>query len=156
MVTCGLFRCGAVSLWSSCRAQGESRLVQKHRPRVALVVDDSMLVRHCVARYLEQRGFTVAAASNGLDGLEKLSELDVDLIVTDMQMPHMDGQQFITELKKRPGTAVIPIIIVTARKVTGDQNESRANYSIFKDIDIESQLGVALAQIFGKSAAAGK
>jgi CheY-like chemotaxis protein len=68
----------------------------------------------------------------------------------------MDGQQFITELKKRPGTAVIPIIIVTGRKVTGDQSESRANYSIFKDIDIESQLGVALAQIFGKSATAGK
>lgn len=133
-----------------------SRLVKKNKLRVALVVDDSMLVRHCVARYLEQRGFTVAAASNGLDALEKLSELDVDLIVTDMQMPHMDGQQLITELKKKPGTAAIPIIIVTGRKVTGDQSESRANYSIFKDIDIESQLGVALTEIFGMGAAAGK
>ena len=73
-----------------------------------------------------------------------------------MQMPHMDGHQFITELKKRPGSAVIPIIIVTGRKVTGDQSETRANYSIFKDIDIQSQLAVALTEIFGKSAAAGK
>ena len=130
--------------------------MRKDIPRVALVVDDSMLVRHCVSRYLEQRGFTVHAACNGVDGLEKLSELDVDLIVTDMQMPHMDGHQFITELKKRPGSTVIPIIIVTGRKVTGDEGETRANYSIFKDIDIESQLGVALTEIFGKSAAAGK
>ena len=133
----------------------ESSLVKKNTPRVALVVDDSMLVRHCVSRYLEQRGFAVSAASNGLDGLEKLAELDVDLIVTDMQMPHMDGHQFITELKRRPGSAVIPIIIITGRKATNDQSESRANYSIFKDIDIESQLGVALTQIFGKSAGAG-
>jgi CheY-like chemotaxis protein len=130
--------------------------VRKDTPRVALVVDDSMLVRHCVSRYLEQRGFAVHAACNGVDGLEKLAELDVDLIVTDMQMPHMDGHRFITELKKRPGSAVIPIIIVTGRKMTGDQSEARANYSIFKDIDIESQLGVALTEIFGKSAAAGK
>ena len=113
-----------------------------------------MLVRHCVSRYLEQRGFTVAAASNGIEALEKLSELDVDLIVTDMQMPHMDGREFISELKKRPGSAVIPIIIVTGRNVAGDPVELRADYSIFKDIDIESQMYLALTKIFGKGASA--
>ena len=135
-------------------ARGSS-LGKKNTRRVALVVDDSMLVRHCVSRYLEQRGFVVRAASNGLEALERLSELDVDLIVTDMQMPHMDGRQFITELKKRPGAAIIPIIIVTGRKIEGDQVESRADYSIFKDIDMDSQLARALSKIFGGSVAAG-
>jgi CheY-like chemotaxis protein len=141
-------------LWSGPVCTGKGYLSRKNMPRVALVVDDSMLVRHCVSRYLEQRGFTVAAASNGIEALEKLSEMDVDLIVTDMQMPHMDGQQLITELKKRPGSAIIPIIIVTGRKVAGDQVESRADYSIFKDIDIESQMSLALTKIFGKAASA--
>lgn len=127
---------------------------KKRSSRVALVVDDSMLVRHCVSRFLEQRGFTVTAATNGMDAMEKLCELRVDLIVTDMQMPHMSGSELIRELKKTPATAAIPIIVVTGRRPDGGDRQQGANYSIYKDIDIESQLGAALIEIFGKSASA--
>jgi CheY-like chemotaxis protein len=129
-------------------------LGKKRSPRVALVVDDSMLVRHCVSRFLEQRGFSVTAATNGVDAMEKLCELHVDLVVTDMQMPHMSGSELIRELKRTPATAAIPIIIVTGRRPDEDPQEG-ADYSIYKDIDIESQLGAALIEIFGKSASAG-
>jgi CheY-like chemotaxis protein len=121
---------------------------------MALVVDDSMLVRHCVCRFLEQRGFSVTAASNGLEAVEKLCDRHIDLIVTDMQMPRMGGRELIRELKKTPGTAAIPIIVVTGRKLENGQQEKGANYSIYKDIDIETQLGAALIAIFGKSASA--
>lgn len=124
--------------------------------RMALVVDDSMLVRHCVCRFLEQRGFAVTAASNGLEAIEKLCDLHVELLVTDMEMPQMGGSELIRELKKTPETSAIPIIVVTARKLKKGQRENveGADYSIHKDIDIEGQLAAALVKIFGKSACA--
>jgi len=121
--------------------------------RVALVVDDSMLVRHCVCRFLEQRGFTVQAASDGREALQKLAGMRVDLLVTDLEMPRMGGLELIAELKQGTRTTRIPIIIVTGRKVAGDYG-GKADYSIYKDIDIEGQLGKALTKIFGKSLAA--
>ena len=113
-----------------------------------------MLVRHCVCRFLEQRGFLVTAASNGLEAIEKLCNGHVDLVVTDMQMPHMGGTELIRELKKTPTTAAIPIIVVTGRRRARGQTENGADYSIYKDIEIENQLATALIEIFGKSASA--
>ena len=81
-------------------------------PAVALVVDDSMLIRYTVCRSLEERGFTVESATNGAEALQILERLRPDLIVTDMQMPKMSGSELITALKKNPATANIPIIIV--------------------------------------------
>jgi CheY-like chemotaxis protein len=124
---------------------------------VALVVDDSMLIRHTVCRFLEERGFAVESATNGQDGLEALKQVCPDLIVTDMQMPKMGGSEFITALKARPETANIPIVIVAGRQSGFHQQESRADFAIFKDIDIEDQLRKALKTVMGARAAkAGK
>ncbi len=68
---------------------------------VALVVDDSMLIRYTVCRFLEQRGFAVESATNGVEALEILERVQPDLIVTDMQMPKMSGSELITALKKQ-------------------------------------------------------
>ena len=118
-------------------------------PLVALVVDDSMLIRHTVCRFLEERGFQVESASNGLEALHKLANLAPDLLVTDMQMPKMAGSELITALKANPKTAKIPVVIVAGRQSGFDQSEKRANYAIYKDIDIEGQLEKALSAIFG-------
>jgi CheY-like chemotaxis protein len=75
-----------------------------------------------------------------------------DIIVTDMQMPKMSGSELITELKKNPETASIPVIIVAGRASGFDEKEKRANFAIYKDIDIESQLGKALDAVLGNSA----
>jgi len=126
---------------------------------VALVVDDSMLIRYTVCRFLEQRGFAVESASNGAEALEVLSRVQPALIVTDMQMPKMSGTELITALKSKPETAGIPIIIVAGRASGFDQSEKRANFAIYKDIDIEGQLGKALDAVLGKAGrgqAAGK
>lgn len=122
----------------------------------ALVVDDSMLVRHTVCRFLEERGFTVTAVSNGQEAIEELEQLRPSLIVTDIKMPKVDGIQLITALKGNPETAKIPIIIVAGRQSGFDRTEKRADFVIYKDIDIESQLLKALTAIFGAAAAAGK
>jgi CheY-like chemotaxis protein len=125
-------------------------------PAVALVVDDSMLIRYTVCRSLEERGFTVESATNGVEALQILARITPDLVVTDMQMPKMSGSELITALKKNPGTSKIPIIIVAGRASGFDENEKRADFAIYKDIDIQTQLGKALDAVMGKGKAAGK
>ena len=120
-------------------------------PVVALVVDDSMLIRYTVCRFLEERGFAVESATNGVEALKILERVHPDLIVTDMQMPKMSGSELITALKQHPKTAGIPIIIVAGRASGFDEKEKRANFAIYKDIDIEAQLAKALDAVMGKS-----
>ena len=124
-------------------------------PKVALVVDDSMLIRYTVCRSLEERGFTVESATNGAEAVQILERIHPDVVVTDMQMPKMSGSELITYLKKNPKTAGIPIIIVAGRASGFDEKEKRANCAIYKDIDIQSQLDKALDAVMGKSQARG-
>jgi CheY-like chemotaxis protein len=122
-------------------------------PKLALVVDDSMLMRYTVCRFLEERGFTVESASNGAEALEVLTRLQPNLIVTDMQMPKVSGGELISALKSKPETAEVPIIIVASRASGFDETEKRANFAIYKDVDIDAQLGKALDAVLGKTGA---
>ena len=106
---------------------------------VALVVDDSMLIRRTVCRFLEERGFTVESASNGRDALGVLDRICPDIIITDMQMPLMGGSELITAVKARSQTENIPIVIISGRSSGYDDREKRAQFVIFKDNDIDQQ-----------------
>jgi CheY-like chemotaxis protein len=114
----------------------------------ALVVDDSMLIRYTVCRFLEERGFTVESATNGAEALQCLGRAHPDLIVTDMLMPKMSGSELISALKSKPETAKIPVIIVAGRGDRTGESEKRADFIIYKDIDIEGQLEKALGAVF--------
>jgi CheY-like chemotaxis protein len=120
---------------------------------VALVVDDSMLIRHTVCRFLEERGFGVESATNGQEALELLKRISPDIVVTDMQMPKMDGSELITALKSQAATKNIPIVIVAGRQSGFENTEKRADFAIFKDIDIEAQLAKALEALLGAKTA---
>jgi CheY-like chemotaxis protein len=118
-------------------------------PLVALVVDDSMLIRHTVCRFLEERGFAVESAANGQDALEALERMSPDLIITDMQMPKMDGSELIDALKNSPKTATIPVIILAGKQSGFEKAQKRADFTISKDIDITEQLAKALQLTLG-------
>jgi CheY-like chemotaxis protein len=118
--------------------------------KVALVVDDSMLIRYTVSSLLERRGFAVESAANGKEALEIVSRVRPALIVTDMVMPEMGGSELISALKSQPETAEVPIIIVANKAGGFDQSEKRADFAIFKDIDIEAQLAKALDALASK------
>lgn len=120
---------------------------QKPAPLVALVVDDSMLIRHTVCRFFEQRGYRVEAATNGHDAVEVLKSVRPDIVVTDMEMPKMSGKEFISVLKSSPATENIPVLVVAGKQSGSAVREPRANFTIWKDIDIEEQLSDALARI---------
>ena len=118
--------------------------------RIALVVDDSMLIRHTVCRYLEERGFSVESAGNGREAMEIMASVKPDLIVTDLEMPRMTGGELIAALKKDGGTAAIPVVVLAGKKTGAPVAEAKfANYVIYKDIDIEAQLQRALAVALG-------
>ncbi len=113
--------------------------------KLALVVDDSMLIRHTVCRFLEDRGFRVESATNGMEAMELLAGIRPDIIVTDLQMPKMDGHQFISALQAKPQTSEIPVVVL-AGKNQPKQPES-ARHVIYKDIDIVAQLGRVLEEV---------
>ena len=123
---------------------------------VALVVDDSMLIRHTVCRFLEERGFAVESATNGQEALEALKRVRPDIIITDIQMPKMTGSELISAVKSEPSLAGIPIVIVAGRQSGFKETEKRADFTIFKDIDIEIQLGKALQALLGAKVQAAK
>jgi CheY-like chemotaxis protein len=115
--------------------------------KVALVVDDSMLIRYSICRFLEARGFEVEAAVNGAEAMEQLARGQADLIVTDMRMPKMSGSEFITALKGREETSRIPVIVVTSKANGSCEADERADFVIYKDIDVETQLDAALEAV---------
>lgn len=125
-------------------------------PLSALVVDDSMLIRHTVCRFLEERGFAVRSANNGRDALEALGHLRPDIIVTDVQMPNMSGTELITALRAATATARIPVVIVAGKQSGFEKTDHGADFVIFKDIDIEDQLGQALECLLGAKASKGQ
>ncbi|MFA6149076.1 MAG: response regulator [bacterium] len=86
-----------------------------------LVVDDDRTTRKLLSLYLKGNGFDVLTAENGLDAIEKLGGGAVNMVVTDLNMPYMDGIEFVRTMKSNPDTAHIPAIMIT----TEDDDEER-------------------------------
>lgn len=120
-----------------------------------LVVDDSMLIRHTVCRFLEGRGFEVDSATNGVEALERLGDSRPAVIITDLEMPKMTGLELISALKDRPETAGIPVVVLAGRRTDSSPPfDARVSFVIYKETDIEQQLERALAAVLGKGSAA--
>lgn len=79
-----------------------------------LVVDDSLTMRRIILRGLEAAGsFTVVEATNGLEGLAKLQEVNPKLIISDWNMPQMNGLDFVRAVRAIEKYAKVPILMVT-------------------------------------------
>jgi two-component system chemotaxis response regulator CheY len=78
-----------------------------------LIVDDSAVIRQTVSMALKQGGYEVEEACDGQDGLLKLSGNRVNLIISDVNMPNMDGISMVRELKQNPQHKFTPVIMLT-------------------------------------------
>ncbi len=88
-----------------------------------LIVDDDKTTRKLLSLYLKSKGYDIVTAENGLDAMEKLGAGDVNLIVTDMNMPYMDGIELTKTLKAADSSSQgIPIIMVTT-EADSDERE---------------------------------
>ena len=80
-----------------------------------LVVDDSISVRRGVARQLRDLGLEVHEVSDGLEALGRLRRGQYGLVVTDLEMPKLDGLALLAELKRSPTWSTIPVIVASTR-----------------------------------------
>jgi len=78
-----------------------------------LIIDDSISVRNIIRKTLELTGFDLAEAVDGVDALEKLKEKKFNLILCDINMPRMDGIQFLKAIQALPEHSGIPVIMLT-------------------------------------------
>jgi len=82
-----------------------------------LIVDDSTMLRDMLNYALNEGGYTdVTEAVDGVDGLEKAKATTFDLVITDVNMPNMDGLSLISELRKVPTYASKPILVLTTER----------------------------------------
>lgn len=81
--------------------------------KTVLTIDDSRTMREMLRRALEGSGFNVIQAEDGVHGIEVLNTCEPDVIITDVNMPRMDGLQFIEEVRRDGSRRAIPILVLT-------------------------------------------
>ncbi len=91
-----------------------------------LTVDDSASIRQTVKIALASGGHTVSEAVDGMDGLEKAGQSGFDLIITDFNMPRMDGLAMVRELRKLPRYMGVPVLLLTTESDGGLKQQAKA------------------------------
>jgi two-component system chemotaxis response regulator CheY len=91
-----------------------------------MIVDDSVSMRQMVGYTLRQGGFEVIEAEHGQDAMNKLGGSVVDLIITDLNMPVMDGITLIQNVRKLPSMKSKPILMLTTEGLASKKEEGKA------------------------------
>lgn len=91
-----------------------------------LTVDDSASIRQAIKIALTAAGYGVTEAGDGAEGLKKAEAGGFDLIITDLNMPVMDGLTMIQELRKRQSLAGVPIVFLTTESDDGAKQQAKA------------------------------
>ena len=94
--------------------------------KTALVVDDSTSIRQMVAFTLKQAGFDVIEGMHGEDALTNVNGKSVDLVITDLNMPVMDGMTLIRNLREKPQFKFTPILMLTTESQETRKQEGKA------------------------------
>jgi len=96
------------------------------KARTILVVDDSLTTRTLVKSILEAHGYRVRLALDGVEALSQLRESPPDLVITDVQMPRLDGFGLLEHMKKDARLSRIPVIVVSSLERREDQERGLA------------------------------
>jgi chemosensory pili system protein ChpA (sensor histidine kinase/response regulator) len=102
--------------------------------KIALVVDDSLTMRKVLSRVLEREDFEVITANDGMDAIQKLQLITPDIILTDIEMPRMDGFEFSRHVRDNEKTANIPLIVISSRTAEKHRN-------VAKELGVNAFLG---------------
>ncbi len=94
--------------------------------KTIMIVDDSASLRQVVAIALKGGGYDVLEACDGRDALSKMTGQKINLIISDVNMPNMDGITFVKEVKQLPNYKFTPIIMLTTESQEGKKQEGQA------------------------------
>jgi CheY-like chemotaxis protein len=120
-------------------------------PRI-LLVEDNEMNRDMLSRRLQRKGFEVAMAVDGKQGVEMARAGGYDLILMDMSLPEIDGWEATRQLRAAPETKVVPIIGLTAHAMAGDREkalEAGCNDYDTKPVELPRLLGKIEALLSG-------
>lgn len=121
---------------------------------VVLVVDDALTIRELQRSILERAGYDVVTAASGAEALDRLGSGDVDLVLTDVEMPGMDGFELTERIRTAPTGRNVPVIILTSRAGDADRRrglEAGADGYLLKASFDEHALLTAVARLLGRS-----
>jgi two-component system chemotaxis sensor kinase CheA len=124
------------------------------RPPSVMVVDDSLMVRELQRSILERAGYGVRTANDGAEALSLLGDQASDLVVTDIEMPNMDGFALLRAIRAHARMSNIPVLIVTSRASEEDHQkglEAGADGYIVKTSFDEAGLLGAVSRLLGRS-----
>ncbi|MBF0138141.1 MAG: response regulator [Magnetococcus sp. DMHC-1] len=108
-----------------------------------LTVDDSVSIRKMIVINLENAGYKVIEAKDGVEAIAKMAETPVDLVITDLNMPHMDGLTLLQHLRADPAHHFTPILLLTTESDITLRNQGKdlgANGWIVKPFKGQDQL----------------
>ncbi|WP_186262783.1 hybrid sensor histidine kinase/response regulator [Burkholderia gladioli] len=126
------------------------------RRKQVLVVDDSLTVRELERKLLEKRGYAVTIAVDGMDGWNAIRGERFDLVVTDIDMPRMDGIELVTLIKGDPLLKAVPVMIVSYKDRDEDRRrglEAGADYYLAKGSFHDEALLDAVHDLIGEASA---
>jgi two-component system chemotaxis response regulator CheY len=96
------------------------------RRKTVLAVDDSLTIRELVNFVLGNAGFNVVLAEDGLEGLERLKSVTPDVIITDVNMPRLDGLSFIERARAETSARSTPILVLTTESEPAQKARAKA------------------------------
>ena len=131
-------------------------VVEERRP-VVMVVDDSLTVRKITGRLLEREGFQVVTAKDGVDALERLTDLVPDVMLVDIEMPRMDGFDLTRNVRGDARLKAVPIIMITSRLADKHRNyaaEIGVNHYLGKPYQEDELLGLIRSYTESRAAVA--
>ena len=134
----------------------ESQLDAAGGPQVRrriLVVDDSVTVREIERRLLEEQGYAVEVAVDGIDGWNRLKDGRYDLVVSDVDMPRMNGLELVRRIRQDARLRTIPVIIVSYKDRDEDRRtglEAGANAYVTKSSFQDPSFLTTVAEMFGE------
>jgi two-component system, chemotaxis family, sensor histidine kinase and response regulator WspE len=134
--------------------QGGSNGEQLKKPKRVLVVDDSLTVRELEKKLLQTRGYEVEIAVDGMDAWNAARTGHFDLVITDVDMPRMDGIEFVTLLKKDLNLKSLPVMIVSYKDRAEDRRrglEAGADYYLAKASFHDEALLQAVLNLIGEA-----
>ncbi len=94
--------------------------------KTIMVVDDSTSIRQVVSMALKGAGYQVIEAVDGKDALAKLDGQKINLVISDVNMPNMDGITFVKEMKQKPNYKFTPVIMLTTEGAEDKKNAGQA------------------------------
>jgi len=107
-----------------------------------LVIEDNALLADLIAEVLQEEGYHVAVASDGQDGLQKLPQVKPDLVITDLMMPRVSGEEFCKTIQSNPRFSSIPVLLMTAREEHMLRLKCKYDAFLAKPFDLYHLLGL--------------